>query len=292
MDILIFILAMVVGFFAGVLVNAFADSMPQFRRPRLPFYSDGSERPILEWSGLVAYFAGGREKYDPTVPEPVEVEQPDGSTVMMMKVPPHKITIRHPLVEIFMVLFFGFITLNWPGHERIIIWFIYLTILMLVTVTDLEHYLILTPVIVPSSILAIIVAILFPEDGLSGGTAAYLIGGAVAVGIFLAMYWGGAVFAGIVSAARGEKLDEVAFGFGDVMLAALCGLMIGWQSLVIALLITVFLGALGAVLYLISRMLVNEQYSMFTPLPYGPYIVIGTVIMMLWREDIARLLDS
>lgn len=292
LDILSFVAAVIIGFLAGVLVNAFADSLPQFRRPRLPFYSDGSERPVLEWSGLVAYFSGGREKYDSSEPEAVEVEQADGSVVTMYKIPPPRITLRHPIVELFMASFFGFIILNWPDHERTIIWFIYLTILMLITVIDLEHYIVLTPVIVVSSLFAIAVAIFLPEEGADRATADYLIGGAVGLGIFLAMYWGGAVFAGLVSAARGQKLDEVAFGFGDVMLATLCGLMIGWQALIFALLITVFVGALGAVLYMIGRQFTSAKYDLFTPLPYGPYIVIGTVIMMLWREDVRRLLGG
>lgn len=291
-DILIFIVAVIVGFLAGVLVNAFADAMPRHRRPKLPYYSDASPRAVPQWSGLVAYFSGGREKYDATPVEPEPVEQPDGTVVMMQRVPPHRITIRHPLVEIFMAIFFGFVVLNWPDHERTLIWFIYLTILMLITVIDIEHYIIITPVIVYSSLFAIIIAIFFPEEGAGRTTQDYLIGGALGLVIFLLMYWGGGIFSGLVGAARGEALDEVAFGFGDVMLATLCGLMIGWQALIFALLITVFIGALGAVLFIIGRMFTSDSYALFTPLPYGPYIVIGTVIMMLWREDVRRLLGG
>ena len=291
-DVLMIVIAVVIGFLAGVLVNAFADSMPQFRTPRWPFYSDGSARPIQEWSGVVAFFSGGRTKYDDSEPETVEVEQPDGSVVEMVKIPPHRITIRHPLVEIFMALFFGFVVINWPSHERIPIWFIYLIFLMLITVIDIEHYIILTPVIAVGVVLTIIVAVLFPEESADRTTADYLIGGAVGLGVFLIMYWGGAIFASLVGAARGEELEEVAFGFGDVMLATLCGLMIGWQALIFAMLITVFVGALGGVIYMIGRQFSSDKYDLFTPLPYGPYIVIGTIIMMLWREDVRRLLGG
>ncbi len=289
-DVLMFLLAVVIGFLAGVLVNAFADALPRSRRPKLPYYSDGSSRPMPEWSGIVAFFQGGREKYNKTPLEPKPFTQPDGSVVLLQPIPHHRITFRHVLVEVFMALFFGFIILNWPNNERTPIWFIYLTILMLITVIDLEHYIILTPVIIYGSLLAIAVAVFFPEG--SRQTQDYLIGGALGLGIFLMMYWGGGIFSSLVGAARGQELEEVAFGFGDVMLATLCGLMIGWQALIFALLITVFIGALGAVLFIIGRMFTSDKYALFTPLPYGPYIVIGTVIMMLWREDVRRALGG
>lgn len=289
-DILIVVIALIIGFLVGVLINAFADALPRLRRPALPYYSDGSERPFSEWSGLVAYFSGGRKKYDTTEREPVMVEQPDGSTVEMVPIPPHRITIRHPLVELFTPVFFGFVALNWAGEDRIPIWFLYLGILILISVIDIEHYIIITPVIVVSCLLSIFIAFVFPEDDRT--TSDYLIGGAVGLGIFLLMYWGGMLFSSLVSAARGQRLDEVAFGFGDVMLATLCGLMIGWQALIFALLITVFVGALGALLYMIGRQFTSDKYALFTPLPYGPYIVIGTIIMMLWRDDVRRLLGG
>jgi prepilin signal peptidase PulO-like enzyme (type II secretory pathway) len=290
LDILTFVLGLVLGFLAGVLINAFADALPRLRRPALPTYSDGSARPLPEWSGIIAYFSGGRKKYDGTPPEPVMVEQPDGTMVEMYKVPPHRITIRHPLVEIGTALFFAFVAVNWSGDPRLPIWFLYLTILILISVIDIEHYIIITPVIAVSCALAMAIAVLFPEDDVE--TREYFIGGGVGLAIFLLMYWGGLLFASLVGAARGQKLDEVAFGFGDVMLATLCGLMIGWAALIFALLITVFIGALGALLYMVGRQFTSDKYALFTPLPYGPYIVIGTIIMMLWREDVRRLLGS
>jgi prepilin signal peptidase PulO-like enzyme (type II secretory pathway) len=39
-------------------------------------------------------------------------------------------------------------------------------------------------------------------------------------------------------------------------------------------------------------MLIRRRYKWFTPLPYGPYIVIGTLIMLLFRDEVARLLGG
>jgi prepilin signal peptidase PulO-like enzyme (type II secretory pathway) len=92
---------------------------------------------------------------------------------------------------------------------------------------------------------------------------------------------GGGAFADAVALMRGRGLSEVPFGFGDVMLAILCGAMIGWRAMIFAMFITVFLGALGAILYMAWQLVRQGRYSFYTALPYGPYIVLGTVVMML-----------
>ncbi|MCB9435807.1 MAG: prepilin peptidase [Anaerolineales bacterium] len=278
MTLLSILLALIVGFLAGVLVNALADSMPYFRRPRLPLYPPSLKaegelplpppRPYIAWSGLIAYLTGN------------QTHTASGNALRL----------RHPIVEVFMALFFGYAAANWPNHERLVIWMIYLTILMLVTIIDIEHYLILFPVIIPALLIALVVAVVFPESDRQ--TSDYLIGAVVGGGLYLVMFWGGGLFAGFVSSARGQQLDEVAFGFGDVLLATLCGLMIGWQAFIFASLITVIAGAVGALLFIVGRLLVKRQYDFFTPLPYGPYIVLGTVIMMLWREEIRNFLTG
>jgi prepilin signal peptidase PulO-like enzyme (type II secretory pathway) len=83
----------------------------------------------------------------------------------------------------------------------------------------------------------------------------------------------------------------VAFGYGDVMLSTLCGLIIGWQPLIFAMFITIFLGAFGALVYLVVRRL-SGRYNLFTPLPYGPYIVVGTLIMLLFSDEVRAVLFS
>ena len=87
------------------------------------------------------------------------------------------------------------------------------------------------------------------------------------------------------------SVQEVAFGFGDVMLAFLAGLMIGWRAMIFAIFITVFVGAAGALLYMFWRAFRGRRYAMYAALPYGPYIVIGTVILMLFADEVREFLQ-
>jgi leader peptidase (prepilin peptidase)/N-methyltransferase len=71
-----------------------------------------------------------------------------------------------------------------------------------------------------------------------------------------------------------EDDDPVAMGFGDVKLAAALGVMLGWQSLLLALLLSFFLGALGGVA---ARALGGGRQ-----VPFGPYLAAGGLIALFF----------
>jgi leader peptidase (prepilin peptidase)/N-methyltransferase len=261
-NLLFALFAILLGLLAGAVINWLADDLPERYRPRPPHYPDGTPRPFVSLIG----FARGKRTSASGV----------------------KLSPRYPLVEIGMMILYGYIALAYPVALRSVFWFGAIFILMLITVIDLEHRLILYVVIVPSCIYALIGAVLVPEHPFID----YIIGGLVGFIIFFIFYFGGILFIVVMSNARGEEVDEVAFGFGDVMLATLSGLLLGWQALVFAIMLTVFLGAFGAILYLVIQWLGRGRYEMFTALPYGQYIVIGTLIMLLWREPIRLFLQG
>ncbi|MCL4875625.1 MAG: A24 family peptidase [Anaerolineae bacterium] len=279
MTVILAFLAAAVGLLIGVIINALADDLPQYafqddpalpKQLRPPHYPDGQPRPLLAWSGLMAFLTGQRS--------------PAGDETFY-----NRLSWRHPVVEVVMAVLYGGIAWGFHEESRLGVWFIFLAILMLITVIDLEHRLILFVVVIPALIVTLALNFLFPDTLPDGGDRPfkeYLIGGLLGGGVFFVMFLGGGVFADVVSAVRRRRLDEIPFGFGDVMLALLCGFMIGWRAMIFAMFITVFAGAIGALVYLVSRALLRQHYKVFTPLPYGPYIVLGTVIMLLFVDEV------
>jgi prepilin signal peptidase PulO-like enzyme (type II secretory pathway) len=162
-----------------------------------------------------------------------------------------------------------------------------MAIFVLITVIDLEHRLILFIVIIPSYVLALADAAT-TSYGADLGEA--LLGAGLGFGVFFLLYVGGFVFTYVIGQLRGSEIKEVAFGYGDVMLITLAGLILGWQPLIVAMFITVFLGAFGAILYLVIRNLAGNKYNLFTPLPYGQYIIVGAFIMLLFAPEVTNFL--
>jgi len=42
-----------------------------------------------------------------------------------------------------------------------------------------------------------------------------------------------------------------------------------------------------AMVYLFGKRLLSGQYRAFSPIPYGPYIIIATIIVMFFRDPVA-----
>lgn len=274
MDAVIIVLIAIVGILAGGVVNVLADDLPpdaqgQRNNFRLPHYPDGTPRPVIAWLGLTAFLFGKRTA-------------PSGA----------KLSWRHPLTELLtaglMVLTYT-VTRGRPEMSdlQLIFWLFYMAAYVLITVIDVEHRLILFIVINPLVVIAIIDALITPVQAPPDLRDA-LIGGVGGFAVFFIMYNGGFLFTYIMGKMRGRPIREVAFGYGDVMLAGLSGIILGWQPLIFALFIAVFLGAFGAIVYLVSRRFLGKRYSAFSAIPYGPYIVIGTLAMLLFRESLGE----
>ncbi|WP_022800343.1 prepilin peptidase [Deinococcus ficus] len=73
-----------------------------------------------------------------------------------------------------------------------------------------------------------------------------------------------------------EPVDAQAMGFGDVKLAAVIGAFLGWELLLVALVVAVFAGAVLGVI----QMALHSSNR----LKFGPYLAIGAVVALLWGQ--------
>ncbi len=260
----------ILGILAGGLVNVLADALPFRRRPGIPTYPDGSPRPIRAWLGITAFLFRRRLPPDQTQP---------GAPKLGWRYPVTEMATAALMAAAFVIM--GE-TPNVPGGQMLV-WLIYMGILMLIAVIDLEHQLIMLACIIPSAVLALIDAAVFPNP--LPTLASSLAGGALGFIIFYLIYQGGCLFRHFVERARGEKINSLAFGFGDVMLAGLSGLMLGLPDVIPMMFISIFLGAIGAVFYLAFRFFAARPYRPFTAIPYGPYIVAATILVMFFGAE-------
>ncbi len=143
----------------------------------------------------------------------------------------------------------------------------------LVLVVDVEHRLILHPISLAGAALAVLIGVRLhgPLPTLYGGTAGF--------GMMLALYYLGDVFARVMARRRGESLDEVALGFGDVNLAGILGLLLGWPGITVGLLIAILAGGITSGL-VIAVMLLRKRYQAFTALPYAPFLILAGIVLL------------
>lgn len=159
--------------------------------------------------------------------------------------------------------------------ERLGFWvgWVLLLYFSVVAVIDIEHRLILHPVSLAGAVFAAGVGLW------RHGWLETLLGGAAGFGIMLGFYLLGGWFAGWVARLRGQELDEVALGFGDVNLAGILGLLLGWPGVIAGLFLAVILGGLGSMLFL-GWMVIRRSYTPFAAIPYGPFLILAAIVLL------------
>lgn len=158
-----------------------------------------------------------------------------------------------------------------------ILWLVYFS---LVVVIDLEHRLILHPVSLVGAILGLIYGIL------SHGVAETLSGGAAGFGIMLLFYFLGELFIRYLSKRRDEDIQEVALGFGDVNLAGVLGLVLGWPGVVGGIFMAILIGGVvSGIFFMVQSM--RKKYHSFQALPYGPFLVASVWILLYISEFVS-----
>ncbi len=261
------IIIAVLGYFAGVIINALADSLPRSGRVERPVCLEcTAPKQPLAWSGLTAYLSGKQNCSYCGTP----------------------VGYRAPLVEAIAIL--------WPlvlytiDPSAIIFWptFLLSMYFLLVIVIDYEHRLILFVVTIPAAIVLAVLGSLDPSRGpgktLLGGLAGFL--------AVFALYLLGGLFTRLIWRLRNQPLEEVAFGFGDVMLAGVIGLTVGYPGIILALVLGVLAGGLFSLGFILV-MVLRRRYEAFVPIPYSPFLILGgMVVYIAGRTGFAQSLVS
>ena len=134
--------------------------------------------------------------------------------------------------------------------------------LIIIFVYDLKHYLIPDKVIYPAILISLLRLFLLGEDS----PLPFLYAGLGAALFFFL----------IVFVSKGKWM-----GAGDIKLAFLIGLILGWPKIIVALFLAFFIGAaIGIILIMAGKKGLKSE------IPFGPFLVGATFLALFWGERI------
>lgn len=272
-----------IGYFVGVLINLLADYLPARRhyfiaksspfstvKPTLPKFlphrEDGALYPLPIYSGVIAALRQANVFDAPR-------------------------RTRRSIVEVGLALGYGLVTLAYMDNEFFGGWHIpfllfYGAALTLITVIDMEHRFVMIETILVPAVVALIEMWIYPrfsiQAGLQAGWYAFL--------IMFGLWLFGFVFGFVMHMVTGKRISRTILGFGDVEIATLGGLILGWQALGPALLIMAFTGGIGALVFIANRLRRRGRYRAFSAIPYGPYICLGVAVALFIPSAAANML--
>ena len=96
---------------------------------------------------------------------------------------------------------------------------------------------------------------------------------------------GGAIFLTIAYVSRLVYKQE-GIGMGDVKLAAAIGAFLGWRSTVMMVIVSVVFGGVISLTLLLMKKKGRKDY-----IPFGPFLVLGTVIMILAGDKLSGIFN-
>lgn len=184
---------------------------------------------------------------------------------------------RFMVVEAVTALLFGLVFLKYGMGVQFFILATAVSLLITVSVIDLEHGLILNRMIYPTIAVLMILAPFWPElgiarsifgnSGLTGSLASSLVAGGGAFLIFLAII----------------MLFPAGMGGGDVKLAGAVGLLVGFPQVLLALWLAIVSGGLVAIFLLVSRKRGRKD-----AIPFGPFLALSAVAVLLAGTEIVE----
>ncbi|HWI97107.1 MAG TPA: prepilin peptidase [Solirubrobacterales bacterium] len=172
------------------------------------------------------------------------------------------ISPRYPLTELTLgLLYAATVLVLWDDPGEVALGLVFVTVLMAVTLTDLERRLIPNKILIVGAVFAIAIATLsdpagLPERGIAAVAA------------------GGLLFAAALAYPRG-------MGLGDVKLAATMGLFLG-RNVGPALLVALLAGSLVG-MAMIAR---EGAAARKKAIPFGPFLALGGVVGLLAGDQI------
>lgn len=260
--ILLYLVLLLGGYLSGMLVNFIVDGL--YRRRQ--FFTAELEEELTQkgWLKFLAWPFGFKQR---------------GRRFML----------RVMVVNLIFVILVPVLWLN--QTEDIAFWWglPVLVYFAVVIVMDVEYRIVMHPVSIAGAILGTFVGFIkYGAD--TDAVITIFAGGAVGFAVMFVLYKLGEVFMKLINRRRGgDEIDEVALGFGDVNMAGVVGLFIGWPPIILGLLFAVFVGGMVSILYVIG-MVVTRRFRAFAALPYAPFLALAALVMVFFPDQIAQLL--
>ncbi len=177
-------------------------------------------------------------------------------------------SIRHrvPLIEATTALIFMLLWNHYGLSLQVAFALLFASFLLIIVITDLERHLIPNRIIYPSTLLALVVPVVTPGQSIATVT----MGRAIGAGLLLPLV----------------LLFPSVTGMGDVKLAALVGLLVGFPHVTVAFLAAFILGV-GIASVLLATGLIKRRKD---PTAFAPLLVAGLILATLYGEQTLKRL--
>ncbi|KPA09073.1 peptidase A24 [Candidatus Magnetomorum sp. HK-1] len=177
------------------------------------------------------------------------------------------ISLRYPIVELISACFAVAVFLKFGFTLSGLIYFCFLSSLVVITFIDLDYQIIPNTISLPGIIIGFIASFQLPGMSVQESLLGIAFGGGV---FYLIAY----IFVKI----RG--IDGM--GMGDVKLLAMLGAFLGLKGVLFIIFISSVIGTLSGILVMIQ----SRSFTLQQKIPFGPFLSIAAMLYVFWGEKL------
>lgn len=178
---------------------------------------------------------------------------------------------RYPAVELLTGIIFAAVVATHGGvHPETLILLLLASIFLVIALVDLETQLIPDRLSIAGAVVTMIGSVVLGRTSLVQLGGSWFSSGIT--GFVIAVV----ILGGIVAGSRGKGM-----GIGDIKLGAVIGLSLGGPLTLLALFSAFVSGAIAGLV-----LLARGRASMKTAVPFGPFLVLGWLVAILWGRGI------
>ena len=186
-----------------------------------------------------------------------------------------KVSSRYATVELLTGILFALTYIAFGYNFKTIYYMLLVSLLIIITFIDIDHYIIPDELVIAGSIIAIAVNLLGYGTGFMDGLKG-------------ALFAGGGVL--LVTLAIEFIVKKEVMGGGDIKLYAMLGLFLGTKLALLTILLSIYVGGIYGVIFIVYNRVKQKEFS--SMIPFGPFISIAAIIAMLYGNQIIDLYIS
>ncbi len=176
------------------------------------------------------------------------------------------ISLRYPLVEALTGVVFVILLSRFGLSSAFVINAAFFAALIVVSFIDLDHQIIPDVISLPGIAIGLALSVCGQGPRLVDSLVGVLIGGGILYGVAVGYH-----------ALTGRE----GMGGGDIKLLAMIGAFLGWQGVLVTLIVGSFAGAAVG-----SALIVIQKTGARVPIPFGPFLALGAVCALLFGDQV------
>ena len=176
------------------------------------------------------------------------------------------ISLQYPLVEGITALSSLFLIIKFGPSLSYLVYFAFVSALIVITVIDLYHQIIPDVISLPGIGVGLLVSLIIPQITFSNSLIGVLLGG-------------GSLF--LVATLYQWFFKREGMGGGDVKLLAMIGAFLGWKAVILTILLSSLIGSVTGITIMVLQGK-NFKYA----IPFGPFLSLGAVISLFYGQNI------